>query len=283
MTINNSSNNIILNSKIKDYIKLSLILFIFTISYNSNAQDAVMLKGIIEAGHSNVDKIHIINLNLEKGSVTDTEGIFEIVANINDSLYVSSVQFQNKTILVTEEMIRSKRLIIKLEDKVNELAEVFIDDIKLSGHLSSDLQKISISEVETKNRLQNDLNAFIRKDREMNPYVKPVANGGVRIDKIAGAVIDRISKNSEKPVQYSSKQLANKSIKIVGHEFFRETLELEENEICNFVYFCTEDTRFKRLVVNNNAFVLIEYFQTRIDDFREHRGDILNSSGQIPG
>lgn len=242
-----------------------------------------MLNGEVKASNSNIEKIHVINLSLEKGAVTDSEGKFQIFARVNDSLYVSSVQFQNKTLVVTEEMIKSGNFYISLQDKVNELAEVMIDDIKLSGHLANDLGKISITEVETKYKLQNRLNTFIEKDRELNPYVKPVANGGIRIDKIAGAVIDRLSKNSEKPVQYTPKELANKSIKIVGHEFFRENLQLQENEICNFVYFCTEDSRFKRLVINNNAFVLIEYFETRIEEFREHRGKSLNQSHQIPG
>lgn len=272
-----------LNFNIKDLIRTGMIILMFTICSNIYAQEQVLLEGEVKADNSNIEKIHIINMNLEKGVVTDAEGKFRIFARQNDSLYVSSVQFQNKTVVVTEEMIRSMTIVINLQDRVNELAEVMIDDIKLSGHLSIDLGKISVTEVETKNMLQNNLNTFIKKDREMNPYVKPVANGGVRIDMIAGAVIDRISKNSEKPVKYSSQELANKSINIVGNEFFRETLQLNENEICNFVYFCTEDSRFSRLVLNNNALVLIEYFENKIDDFKKHRGDALNKKHQIPG
>lgn len=260
-----------------------MIFFMFTIGSNIYAQEPVLLEGEIKAGNSNIEKIHVINLSLEKGVVTDTEGKFKIFARVNDSLYVSSVQFQNKTLVVSEEMIKSGNLYITLEDKVNELAEVMIDDIKLSGHLANDLGKISITEVETKYKLQNRLNTFIEKDRELNPYVKPVASGGIRIDKIAGAVIDKLSKDKKEPKTYTSKELANKSIAIVGYEFFRENLKLQENEICNFVYFCTEDSRFKRLVINNNAFVLIEYFETRIDEFRERRGDALNQRHQIPG
>ena len=166
---------------------------------------------------------------------------------------------------------------------MNELAEVVIDDIKLSGHLANDLKKISIADLEKKYELQNKLNDFIRKDREMNPYEKPVANGGIRIDKIAGSVIDKLSSNQEKPESYTQRELANKSIAIVGHKFFREDLDLRENEICNFVYYCAEDSNFKRLVINNNAFVLIEYFQSRIDGFRDIRGTSLNADQQIPG
>ena len=262
---------------------LSLILLICLSTFSAGAQESVLLQGKVEALNPEIEKIHVINLNLEKGAVTNRDGEFQILANENDSLYVSSVQFQNTTILVTKEMIQDKSLVIELRDKMNELAEVMIDDINLSGHLSNDLARISITDVEKKFELQNNLNDFLRKDREMNPYESPVANGGIRLDKIAGAVIGKLSKNKEKPKSYTSRELANKSIAIVGHEFFKEDLSLDENEICNFVYFCAEDVHFKRLVINNNAFVLIEYFQTRIEDFRERRGSSLNAPAQIPG
>ncbi len=262
---------------------LSLIFLVCLTGFTAKAQDSVLLEGRVKASRPDVEKIHVINLNLEKGAVTNAEGLFQINANENDSLYISSVQFQNATIIVTKEMMETGKIEIELQDKMNELAEVIIDDIKLSGHLSNDLKKISIAKVEKKYELQNNLNEFLRKDREMNAYEKPVANGGIRIDKIAGSVIEKLSANKEKPKTYTKRELANKSIAIVGHGFFKDDLKLNENEICNFVYYCTEDVHFKRLVINNNAFVLIEYFESRINDFKEDRGSSLNINSQIPG
>ncbi|MDR5591851.1 carboxypeptidase-like regulatory domain-containing protein [Christiangramia sp. SM2212] len=261
------------------------LVIVTLIGFNSMAQsqEVSVLDGKITASNPDVEKIHVINLDLEKGAVTDAQGNFQILAKLNDSLYISSVQYQNRSIVVTEEMIASKTINIELQDKLNELAEVVIDDIKLSGHLASDINKISITKVETKNRLQNSLNDFIEKDKKLNPYGEANPVGGIRIDKIAGAVIDKLSKDSETPRSYTSKELANKSIQIVGLEFFREDLRLNENEICNFLFYCTEDTRFKHLVINKSAFVLIEYFQTKIEDFRDLRGSALNTKRQIPG
>lgn len=267
-------------------LKLKPIFCLLILAFsgmNVSAQEQVLLKGKIEASQTDVEKIHIINLNLEKGAVTDSEGNFNIPARVNDSLYVSSVQYLNKTLVVTEDMYESGNVIIRLQDKMNELAEVVIDDIKLSGYLASDINKISIKEVETKNRLQTNLNDFIEKDRKLNPYEKPSPAGGIRIDKIAGAVIDKLSKDKAIPKTYTSKELANKSIKLVGLEFFREDLQLNENEICNFLFYCSEDIRFKNLVIDEKAFVLIEYFENKIDDFRNLRGEALNSGRQISG
>lgn len=37
-----------------------------------------------------------------------------------------------------------------LDEEINELAEVLVDDIELSGFLQSDINKISVKEVERK-------------------------------------------------------------------------------------------------------------------------------------
>lgn len=260
-----------------------MTLFMFVFGLNAQAQNSVILNGKVEAGNSNIEKIHVINLTLEKGAVTNKAGEFQILANQNDSLYVSSVQFQNKTVVVTQEMIKNKSLSIYLQNTVNELAEVVIDDIQLSGYLANDLKKISVADVENKYTLQNNLNSFIEKDKKLNPYGKPNPVGRLPIAEIAGMVIDKLSSPKEQTINYTPKEIANKSISIVGQEFFSKTLELNQNEVCNFVYFCTRDSHFKHLVINNNALVLIEYFQTRIEDFRSLRGSALNINEQIPG
>lgn len=101
---------------------------------------------------------------------------------------------------------------------------------------------------------------------------------------MAGVVVRKLSKDPTTNQVYSPKQIANKSLNIVGYKFFSSELGLAENEICNFLYFCVEDTpNFKNLVLNSNAFVLIEYFQERIDEFRQRRGVLLNGKDQIPG
>lgn len=261
----------------------NLFLFVCLFAFSAQAQEPVIISGKVSSNNPDLEKIHIINLNLEKGVVTNAKGEFQIPVRENDSLYISSVQYQNKTTVITSKNIKERTVVIEIQDAVNELAEVVIDDIKLSGYLANDINKISIADVERKNLLQDNLNTFIEKDRKLNPYQKPSPVGSIPVGKIAGMVIDKLSKNKDRPVDYSPKELANKSIAIVGREFFREDLELNENEICNFLYFCTEDTRFKRLVINNNAFVLIEYFETRIDDFKTRRGSMLNKSPEIPG
>ncbi|MFV8224854.1 hypothetical protein [Christiangramia aquimixticola] len=262
---------------------IALTIFLF-IGVSGFAQEVKLIEGTVITGALDLDKIHVINITREQGAVTDGSGKFSIPVAETDSLYVSSVQYENRYLVVTKEMIERNQISISLFPKVNELAEVMIDDIQFSGYLANDLAKISIKDIETKFRLQNNLNEFIQKDRELNPYSQPNFSGGIRIDKIAGAIVDKLSAPNGEIKTYNARELANLSIKTVGYEFFREDLGLENNEVCNFLYFCKEDADFEKLVVNENAFVLIEYFESRIDEFRSHRGVLLNATSKnIPG
>ncbi|WP_405200531.1 hypothetical protein [Christiangramia sp. LLG6405-1] len=265
------------------YKYLGAVLIIFLFSVNLKAQETSLLKGQIISENKDVQNVHIVNLTQETGTTSDVKGEFFIGAAINDSLFISSVQFQNRTVVVRQNMIESGKIEIELYEAMNELSEVFIDDIELSGYLANDLNLISIKEVETKNRLQQNLDDFIRKDRELNPYYQPSMTEGIRIDKIAMAIAEKLSKNKETPIVYSPKELANLSLKIVGEEFFSKDLDLDANEICNFLLYCDRDQNFEELVLNNNALVLIEYFETRIESFRKLRAGNLNAGRQLPG
>ncbi len=264
---------------LKSYRFIFLILGL--LSFEIEAQQLNLLEGKVTADGSGLENIHIINLNLSKGTTTDAEGYFKIQVREQDSLLVSSVQFEKKVIKITEKILEEVNFMIELSTEVNELTEVVVDDIKLSGYLSNDVNRISMKEWETKNKLQVGLDKIIARDRELNPVAS--AEGGIRFDKIAGLVIDRLKNNAHKEKTYSPRAIINKSLDLVGYGFFRRDLELKENEICNFLFFCAKDPEFKSLTLRNNPLSLIDYFHARIGDFKTLRGDLLNEEKQIPG
>ncbi len=258
-----------------------LVLFVCLLSLSATAQDSVILKGTVRANSPDIEKIHVINLNLEKGTTTDEYGAFEIIARENDSIFFSSVQYEKITILVTAGMLNKGTLKVKLSEQMNELAEVMIDDIKLSGYLANDLAKISIKDYEMKSKLMMNLGEAIKWDRKMHPVINP--NPGVDIKKLVGIAINKLSKPQGPPIDNSPETLAVKSIEIVGQKFFNETLSLNDTEVNNFLYFCSNDSRFRQLVFTENTFALIEYLQSRIEEFRDVRGALLNKTREIPG
>ncbi len=259
-----------------------VILLIFGIV--AQAQERQILKGkVVSSDKSGIEKLNIVNLNAETGTISDQNGNYEIGVRVNDSIFYSSVQFENRTLVISEKMISEGKLPqLILNNAINELAEVQISNIKLSGYLANDINRVSVAEAETKNKLQMNLNKAIEIDRKLNPPQNANSQGGIDVMKVAGMIADKLSANKEKTVHYTPKDFVRKSLSLIGAEYFRETLALNENEVTNFILYCSEDVRFKILFRKEDALGLIEYFDTKIEDFRELRGDLLNQQKEVP-
>ena len=96
------------------YKYLGAVLIIFLFSVNLKAQETSLLKGQIISENKDVQNVHIVNLTQETGTTSDVKGEFFIGAAINDSLFISSVQFQNRTVVVRQNMIESGKIEIEL-------------------------------------------------------------------------------------------------------------------------------------------------------------------------
>ncbi|MGH2664394.1 carboxypeptidase-like regulatory domain-containing protein [Flavobacterium sp.] len=86
--------------------------------------------------------INIVNINLVKGAITDAKGNFEIQANVNDVLLISSLGFQSIEIKVTNDWIKNKTSRIHLTEKAYALEEVVIPPYDLTGYLEVDSKLI---------------------------------------------------------------------------------------------------------------------------------------------
>ncbi|TGD58873.1 carboxypeptidase-like regulatory domain-containing protein [Flavobacterium humi] len=86
--------------------------------------------------------INIVNVNLVRGAITDAKGNFEIEANVNDILLISSLGFQSIEIKVTNDWIKNKSSRIHLTEKAYALEEVVIPPYDLTGYLEVDSKLI---------------------------------------------------------------------------------------------------------------------------------------------
>lgn len=115
------------------------IAFLFHTSASAQLQD---LKGKIIA-KDDVEGIHILNKTALKYTVTDTDGSFEILAKVNDTLTISSLKYEIKELLITQNMLATNALNVTLKEKVTELDEVLVGKILL-GDLNADITNLDI-------------------------------------------------------------------------------------------------------------------------------------------
>jgi hypothetical protein len=120
-------------------------LFFIIISNSSFAQEKVI--GIIEndADSKPISNVHVINLNSVVGTISDKEGVFEIDANVNDTLFFSYLGFKSIKVRVTNDLIKFKNSKIKLTELAYALEEIIVTPYKLTGYLEIDAKNVPIS------------------------------------------------------------------------------------------------------------------------------------------
>jgi len=251
-----------IHQKTNSSLLLLFILFLFF--QNTEAQERQILQGkIIVDSIQNASGVHVINLNAETGTTTDVSGEFKILAKPGDSIFFSSVQFENRNFVLKESSFEG--LNIRLIEKFNELDEVQLDDIRLSGVLSGDVTRMPKSIYEKLGM------PFPKPRRTSLELAVQSANGGGPLISILNTLNGKKKQLEKAEDNNELSMLVNKGLNLVGKSYYVTQLEIPENEIMNFLFYCADDERYEELVLAESTLKLVEFFNEKIDSFKELR------------
>lgn len=128
------------------------ILFIFIFSYSSYSQNnikqdsVVNLKGriISVTDKKPLQSAHILNMNSVVGAITNRNGMFEIPAVANDTIFISYVGFQSIKLKVTKDLLKGNELQIAIHEKTININEVTVKAHNLIGVLVVDAANVTL-------------------------------------------------------------------------------------------------------------------------------------------
>ncbi len=269
-------------------MKASFLLLAILFSISIYSQEEVLLKGIIKAESLEESSIHIINLTQRSGTVNNSSGEFQIKVQVNDTLVFSSVQFKKKKIRVTSEIYNKAFIEVVLIEEINDLGEMKISDIALTGNINTDLSSFevvrdlpyNINFGDVKNaRFEADINdaqsipenlAF-----QQNQIIKPGGPGAsVNLLAVAGVISNLLGlkKDSAKPF-YAGKSISAKDQlrKLYDDDFFKSTLGIKEDSIDDFLYFVDENGLDAQMLRKENGLVLMEFLLEKSKLYKEMR------------
>ncbi|PTX42083.1 carboxypeptidase-like protein [Christiangramia gaetbulicola] len=252
-----------LRNSISIYLVAILIFFLCIDQATAQQREIITGKVMVDSTR-NISGIHVVNLTGETGTTTNEKGIFKMLAQAGDTLYFSSLQFEHKKVVVENSNLE-EMLIVPLREKYNELDEVQIDDIKLSGVLMKDLDKVPKS-------IYEKLGIPFPKPRRtsLELAVQSANNGGpllTIINTLNGKIkqLEKAEENNERSI------MVNKGLNLVGKFFFVSQLNIEESEVINFLFYCVDDDEYNSLVNEKRVLQLIEYFELKVDSFKAWR------------
>ena len=202
---------------------------------------------------------NVINNTSQTSTITNDQGEFEIFAKEGDEIIFSSVQYIIRTVRVNDEILKNKRLIVQINQRVRELDEVVItpDDTDKFLDLKEEQFKGFDYLADKSTKIEN----ILTDNRQ-------VVNGlnFVNIFKLLSSLVD--SKSEEEKLSI----LPSEALPLILEEnFFTDILKLEYFEVNDFLSQLDLDPEIKQLIIKKNQFLLIDYLLNKSDIYKELR------------
>jgi len=122
---------------------LYLLLLIMPLSMvTAQTIKRVEISGKIVVENSDLENITIYNSSSKKGTLTDESGMFTINVALNDIIEVRALLFQDFTVTIDDNIIKTKSMTVFLVEKVNKLDEIIILPYDLTGNLLVDIESV---------------------------------------------------------------------------------------------------------------------------------------------
>lgn len=124
-----------------------VILLFFSITAVCGQVTMVTFQGTVENETTNLPmpSVHVLNLNLVKGTITDANGNFEIQVKAKDTLYFSYLGFKPFKVAVTNDMITFGKTKFTMTQLALALEEVVLRPYQLTGYLDVDARNVPIN------------------------------------------------------------------------------------------------------------------------------------------
>lgn len=230
------------------------LIFIFQLSFS---QDRVLIQGKVIYRNIDVPAANVVNNTAQTTTITNDNGEFQILAKVDDEIIFSSVQYIIRTVRVNEEIIRNKRLVVQINQRVRELDEVVVtpDDTDKFLDLKEEQFKGFDYLADKSTRIQN----ILTDDRQ-------VVNGlnFVNIFRLLSTLID--SKSEEEKINISPSEVLPF---ILEENFFKDVLNLETFHLEDFLSKLDRDENLKKLILEKNQFLIIDYLLQEANNYLE--------------
>ncbi|WP_029035252.1 hypothetical protein [Salinimicrobium terrae] len=264
------------------HLLLLSFLFLFITTSAQTFGEVELYGKITVPAEADSAGIAVYNKNTGKGSVSTKDGEFSIVANLNDSLYLSALQYQSLLVVVDENMIKRGTLQVEITENINELPEVVIKPHDLTGNLTADLQNIPIQQLDLPAWSAAELNNM---DFSFAPdgqsAVSNAAMGGgtgkhgFQPKMIIGGLVDLLIPNSNSKVvdpfekKASFTMLEKELTSRYDPQFFEEVLQIEREKISAFIAFLSDQGVSQVLLKKGKELQLLDLMVLQSVNYRQ--------------
>ncbi|WP_246146961.1 carboxypeptidase-like regulatory domain-containing protein [Seonamhaeicola marinus] len=219
---------------------------------------------------TDLENIHVINKTAQVFTITNARGEFTITAKVNDTLQFSSIQLGIKSIVVNKGAIISKKMLVPLDEQINELEEVVVGKV-LTGNLLSDIENadtdrpinfydVGIPGYKGKIATQSERRLFEANGQKIKWYTP--LTGAIPLNPILNGISGRTKLLKERVKLENDKNLIRK-IKSEFSEGFFSNHQLEDDLKDDFFFFCQEDINFTDRCKGKSDLEILEFLNEK--------------------
>ena len=226
------------------------IFFLIAINFIYSQDDyRTWIKGKVLYKNVNVSSANVINNTSQQATTTNDDGEFEIEVKLDDKLIFSSVQYQIRELNITKEILQRNRIVIDVNEKVNELEEVVVTPENQEKFLD-------LKEEEFK-RFDYTFDKSSRVNNVINEQGKLVDGiNFVNLYRLIRNSIKKDSNENESNYKYKPSDLLRE---LYDDVFFTKNLLIPNDKINEFLLYCDDNFPDRILLKKDNEFELIEF------------------------
>lgn len=240
------------------------------LAYSVSGQQTVILKGKVLNDTIDKSSLNVVNLSLKKGTTTTTEGSFELEVRVNDTINISAIQYESRQFVVNQTMFNRKRISLYLIPKINELQEVEISNIDLSGDLSKDASLIKEKPQLYPEDLGLPRNTAPKRTVEERRYYTAVSSGaGIPLDGLINAITGRLKMLKKHIAVSRFEQKVQKTRHRFSDTLYMRELNIDKDRIEDFVYYVFEDESAKTYVDKDDALGLLHFMMKKSKEYNK--------------
>ena len=236
-------------------MKKRIILYItFLISAFAFTQESKkLIEGVISFNTLPLKDVHIVNKNLEIGTITNDDGEFKIFVRKNDTLFISHLNFKNQQIVITDEIIKDTSILISMKDETTVLEEVTIGKPKSIFHIDKDIMPHNAPIVNAITLKLPYANSKPKKDERI---VKIETGFSISLTNLINTLNGNKKRAKKAQKLYESDKNLAKIRKLFTDDFFVTDLKIKKQYINQFLNYCTSKNIIKHYKKGNQLKLL---------------------------
>lgn len=239
----------------KYLIIICLTLFATQLS-QGQSNDTDLIRGVVLYQNAPVPNQNVINIDNEQATTTNEKGAFQIKVSVGDKLAFTSLNFELKTVEITQDIFENKRMVVEVNEKVTELDEVVITPEQREAWIQNKNAQFMEYVYE------KDHSTPIRTNEAIPLSQRGMING-INFVNIFKALFNSNSKKDQSTPILPSQVLRQ----VYDDAFFVVDLKIPQDKIDAFLYYVDDKLPSQELMRQDHEFELIDFLVEESKNF----------------